>query len=43
MHCSVQQEEEEEDWQGFLHFLPDAEETMEEVLKDFVIVYIIYI
>jgi hypothetical protein len=45
MHCSVQQEEEEEDWQGFLHlrepdFLSLVEVTREDVLKDFVIVYI---
>jgi hypothetical protein len=40
MHCSVQQEEEEDDWQGFLHLRSLEQETTELVFNDLVIVYV---
>jgi hypothetical protein len=40
MHCSVQHEDEEEDWQGFLHLRSLERETTELVFKELGIVYV---
>jgi hypothetical protein len=39
-HCSVQQVEEEDDWQGFLHLRSLERETTELVFNELGIVYV---